>query len=236
MAVTHNRIFSRGLYTNFCFWPTPEQLWTLRTDPHEQYSIMIAPSALLKCWKWCYSSRVTPQQASLKIAAGVRWHRNVATQLLWNHFTSEFNSVCSFMQKNLGVLGTGIPKSIPEAPCQSMSKVTNNPHQHSSRPKYPFPVPLQRTVWLCPNNSLQAEQVNETLNNHSRLCRVTAIVSLLSDNNKFQKSFAICPNWINKEAKVVEYTQPGPAAQRQTAFGSLFSVQTQRNVRIAWPD
>lgn len=110
VAVTHHRIFSRGLYTNFCLCPTHEQLWTLATDQHEQYCIMFALSALLKCWKWSNSSPeiMQPHYAIKSLIVNRSWvkgHNNIATQLLWNHLTSEFNSLHSFMQKYLGVSG-----------------------------------------------------------------------------------------------------------------------------------
>lgn len=82
-----------------------------------------------------------------------------------------------------------------------MANATEKPWQHIS----PF---LYRGFWFYfklfySNKSSQAEQVNEIL---KKPHHGYAYQSLLADNRKFQKSFGISPNRMNKKAKVVDYT------------------------------
>lgn len=87
----------------------------------------------------------------------------------------------------------------PAALCQSMANTRDKPWQLIS----PFP-----STRHCGFTPMIPPRLMRYPKPHSM---VTPITSLLADNKKFQKSSGISPKWINKGAKAVDYTEPGPA-------------------------
>lgn len=67
-----------------------------------------------------------------------------------------------------------------------------------TNPLFHFPIPLQKIVWFCSNDSFHPEQDNQIISNHGVSYWVTPIISLLAEQQNSSRNLLVSvqTEWI----------------------------------------